>query len=152
MTRVESTMRRKEARDAGDERRNLEQKGRRECGLYSASPWWTQEDTHALGSAEPEGQLELFIAKWPPPHSLSLSFSFSLLSPPSLSFSFSPSISLHLLDTLPHQLFSSHTEMTPQGNVILIVCVCVCVRVWVYNAHTKCLCAILTCIVFCKFN
>ena len=126
MTRVESTMRRKEARDAGDERRNLEQKGRRECGLYSASPWWTQEDTHALGSAEPEGQLELFIAKWPPP-TLSLSFSFSLLSPPSLSFSFSPSISLHLLDTLPHQLFSSHTEMTPQGNVILIVCVCVCV-------------------------
>ena len=77
---------------------------------------------------------------------------FFFLSPLSLSFSFSPSISLHLLDTLPHQLFSSHTEMTPQGNVILILCVCVCVCVWVYNAHTKCLCAILTCIVFCKFN
>lgn len=46
---------------------------------------------------------------------------FSLLS---FSFSFSLSIPLHLLDTLPHQLFSGPDEMTPEGNLILIVCAC----------------------------
>lgn len=43
------------------------------------------------------------------------------------------SIPLYLLDTLPHQLFSGPDEMTPEGNLILIVCVhlrfCVCVVV-----------------------
>lgn len=53
--------------------------------------------------------------------------------------------SLNLLESLPHQLFSSHTEMTPQGNVISVLCV-------VVRAHTKCLCVVLTCIVFCSFN
>ena len=93
--------------------------------------------THLVLLSLKDNQGCLLLNAPPPPHSLSLSFSFSLLSPPSLSFSFSPSISLHLLDTLPHQLFSSHTEMTPQGNVILIVCVCVCVCVFGCTTHTQ---------------
>lgn len=74
-----------------------------------------------LSSAVPEGQLKLFIAKW------LLLPTFIPLSP---SHFLSPS--LFLWDGLPHQLFSDHTEMTPQGNVILVLCVCV----WTYT-HTR---------------
>lgn len=110
-------------------------KDSRDCGPSTASHWWTQEDTCAsvLLSLKDNWSCLLLNDFSSPlsrsPLSLSLTLSF-FLSPLFLLLIFSLLLapSLHLLDSLPHQLFSSHTEMTPQGNVIL------CVRV---HTHTQ---------------
>ncbi len=97
----------------------VDKKSRRE--RHPASSWWTQTDTHALVLLSLKDNWSCLLLNDTP-----------LLSPLSFSFSYSLSISPHLLNTLPHQLFSSRTEMTPQGNLVLILRV----RVWVYT-HTR---------------
>lgn len=100
-----------------------------------------------LGSAEPEGQPELFIAKWPPAPTTHppLSFFLSSLSPShflSPSLSLSPSVGYFATSAVlqPHWNDPSR-KRNPR-----------CVCVWVYTHTPKCLCADLTCIIFCKFN
>lgn len=88
-----------------DERQTKAEKG--ECSFQPAADW--------LGTNAPR-----FCWAWRTTGSCLLlkDFSSTPLVLVSLSFSFSLPLSLHLSGSLPHQLFSSHTGMTPQGNVI----------------------------------
>lgn len=54
---------------------------------------------------------------------------------------------IHLGVSEPHQLFAAHAALTPEGNIILDAFICLGA-----HARTKCLCADLAWIGFCKLN